>query len=378
MQYLLTTRFGFKPSEIIMLTDDQNAPQFWPTRANMVRLKYHCLRELTFLIYHSAMCCWADRTAMCFAHAQLYQMQLLTWDCRPGDSLFFHFSGAAHVAYFRAPLDLCFMVLGWGTLQSGSAALAAGPVHGAGCMLHDGLGLVHAGHGTRVHDTVGDEPDGMNEAICPCDFKMAGYIVDDEMNRQVPCSEAPRTTQAECNHLRYHVMKRCDMCRLLVNPLPVGVRLHAVIDACHSGSLLDLEWKCKVKAAPSPFLDPPLRWHVMMGLRAQQLCLPVAPVPEEGFPLPVSVPQVKSSGIHWKPEYTQPPRVYKAGPPSPYLHAGCLPLALRPLFWTRLLPFLRRCSTSSCRSRQHESTGLAPAMHALPVAGECCLARPCM
>ncbi len=51
----------------------------------------------------------------------------------------------------------------------------------------------------------------------------AGYIVDDEMNR------------------------------LLVNPLPHGVRLHAIIDACHSGSALDLEFKCKVK-------DTGVRW----------------------------------------------------------------------------------------------------------------------
>lgn len=51
------------------------------------------------------------------------------------------------------------------------------------------------------------------------DLWQAGYIVDDEMNR------------------------------LLVNPLPRGVRLHAIIDACHSGSVLDLEFKCKVKDA---------------------------------------------------------------------------------------------------------------------------------
>ena len=36
MRYLLTTRFGFQPSDITMLTDDQALPQFWPTRANMV------------------------------------------------------------------------------------------------------------------------------------------------------------------------------------------------------------------------------------------------------------------------------------------------------------------------------------------------------
>lgn len=35
--------------------------------------------------------------------------------------------------------------------------------------------------------------------------------------------------------------------RLLVNPLMPNVRLHAVIDACHSGSAMDLEFRCKSK-----------------------------------------------------------------------------------------------------------------------------------
>lgn len=35
--------------------------------------------------------------------------------------------------------------------------------------------------------------------------------------------------------------------RLLVNPLTPNVRLHAVIDACHSGTAMDLEYRCKVK-----------------------------------------------------------------------------------------------------------------------------------
>ena len=30
----------------------------------------------------------------------------------------------------------------------------------------------------------------------------------------------------------------------MVNPLPPGVRLHAIIDACHSGSAMDLEFRC--------------------------------------------------------------------------------------------------------------------------------------
>ena len=44
--------------------------------------------------------------------------------------------------------------------------------------------------------------------LCPCDFKRAGQIIDDEINA------------------------------VLVNPLPQGVVLHAVIDACHSGSVV--------------------------------------------------------------------------------------------------------------------------------------------
>ena len=60
MRHLLKTRFGFRDEDIMLLTDDQPNPQRWPTRANMI-----------------------------------YQMQMLVWDLRPGDSLFFHFSGEA-------------------------------------------------------------------------------------------------------------------------------------------------------------------------------------------------------------------------------------------------------------------------------------------
>ena len=76
---------------------------------------------------------------------------------------------------------------------------------------------------------------------------------------------------------------------VLVNPLLPGVRLHAVIDACHSGSAMDLEYRCKVKqvglnwkqeygrrtrvykVTPSPVfatpyaLFPPLRWLIALS-----------------------------------------------------------------------------------------------------------------
>ena len=68
-----------------------------------------------------------------------------------------------------------------------------------------------------------------------------------------------------------------ELNRLLVNPLPPGVRLHAIIDACHSGTALDLEYRCKVK----------------------------------------------SSGIHWKNEYTHRPSVYKVGLMQPSHVTAC-------------------------------------------------------
>jgi hypothetical protein len=54
-----------------------------------------------------------------------------------------------------------------------------------------------------------------DETICPTDFKEAGEIVDDELN---------------------------DM---LVKPLLPGVTLHALMDCCHSGTVLDLPYRAK-------------------------------------------------------------------------------------------------------------------------------------
>jgi len=84
----------------------------------------------------------------------------------------------------------------------------------------DSLFFSFSGHGTQVTDMTGDEADGLNEALLPCDHEGAGFIVDDELNAA------------------------------LVNPLPAGVRLHAVVDACHAGSMLDLEWRAKAREGP--------------------------------------------------------------------------------------------------------------------------------
>lgn len=80
----------------------------------------------------------------------------------------------------------------------------------------DSLFFSYSGHGSQERDPNGDEDDGMNETICPLDFKSQGMIADDDLNR------------------------------MLVNPIQKGVKLHAVVDACHSGSVMDLPYSASV------------------------------------------------------------------------------------------------------------------------------------
>jgi hypothetical protein len=79
-----------------------------------------------------------------------------------------------------------------------------------GAKAGDVLWLHFSGHGTQVKDKNGDETDGMDESICPVDFKKAGVIIDDEIRRDV------------------------------IDVLPEGVTLYAVFDCCHSGTMADL------------------------------------------------------------------------------------------------------------------------------------------
>ncbi|OQR87666.1 metacaspase Pca1 [Achlya hypogyna] len=74
----------------------------------------------------------------------------------------------------------------------------------------DSLFLHYSGHGSQQDDKDGDEADGKDETICPVDYETAGMITDDEMHA------------------------------ILCAPLPAGVKLTAIFDCCHSGSVLDL------------------------------------------------------------------------------------------------------------------------------------------
>lgn len=76
----------------------------------------------------------------------------------------------------------------------------------------DSLIMHYSGHGGSVRDTTGDEEDGNDETLCPVDYDSAGQIVDDDVH--------------EC----------------LVKGIPDGVRLTAIMDCCHSQSILDLPY----------------------------------------------------------------------------------------------------------------------------------------
>ncbi|KAM7478981.1 hypothetical protein LguiA_027194 [Lonicera macranthoides] len=78
------------------------------------------------------------------------------------------------------------------------------------CQSGDSLVFYFSGHGLRQPDFYQDEHDGFDETICPVDFKTEGMILDNEINDTI------------------------------VRPLKKGVTLHAIIDACHSGTILDL------------------------------------------------------------------------------------------------------------------------------------------
>ncbi|XP_022726280.1 metacaspase-1-like [Durio zibethinus] len=79
------------------------------------------------------------------------------------------------------------------------------------CQAGDSLVFYYSGHGLRQPDFENDERDGFDETICPVDFLKEGMILDN------------------------------DIYATIVKPLTVGVTLHAIVDACHSGTILDLE-----------------------------------------------------------------------------------------------------------------------------------------
>ncbi|XP_027106254.1 metacaspase-1 isoform X3 [Coffea arabica] len=87
-----------------------------------------------------------------------------------------------------------------------------------GCQSGDSLVFHYSGHGSQQRDLNGDEIDGYDEMLLPVDHQIEGTILDDEINATI------------------------------VKPLPSGAKLHAIIDACHSGTVLDLPFLCRMNS----------------------------------------------------------------------------------------------------------------------------------
>ena len=83
----------------------------------------------------------------------------------------------------------------------------------SGLVACDSLVFLFSGHGSQVPDRTGEEWDGRCETLCPLDHRAAGMISDKELSAR------------------------------LVQPLPRGTRLLALVDSCHSGSILDLPYQ---------------------------------------------------------------------------------------------------------------------------------------
>ncbi|KAH3680207.1 hypothetical protein WICMUC_000472 [Wickerhamomyces mucosus] len=98
---------------------------------------------------------------------------------------------------------------------------------------NDSLFFHYSGHGSQVKDVDGDEDDGYDETIVPLDFETEGQIIDDELHDR------------------------------LVKPLKPGVRLTALFDSCHSGSVLDLPYMYSTKGI---LKEPNLASEVGEGL----------------------------------------------------------------------------------------------------------------
>merc|ERR1719160_2262388 len=85
-----------------------------------------------------------------------------------------------------------------------------------GSVAGDELFFHYSGHGTQVADANSDEADGKDEALVPCDFQHGGLLKDDTLRSVV------------------------------VDQVPARVKLLAVLDCCHSGSVFDMPFKVMI------------------------------------------------------------------------------------------------------------------------------------
>jgi hypothetical protein len=75
------------------------------------------------------------------------------------------------------------------------------------------LVIYYSGHGTQIQDTTGDEADGMDECLVPCDYLENGFITDDIFNN------------------------------MMWSKLPMNTKVTCIFDCCNSGTIFDLPFR---------------------------------------------------------------------------------------------------------------------------------------
>ncbi|KAJ7213174.1 caspase domain-containing protein [Mycena pura] len=105
----------------------------------------------------------------------------------------------------------------------------------------DHLVFHYCGHSMQVENRTNSEEDGMDECLLPLDGE-ENKIVDN-----VRASPSPPSTTADDAPSQ----QTQELHEALVKPLPAGAHLVAVLDTCHSGSLLDLKhYRCNRVPVP--------------------------------------------------------------------------------------------------------------------------------
>lgn len=192
LRHLLISRFGFLDQDIVLLLDTSPYPSQWPTRANI-----------------------------------LWHASSLSSGARSGDSLFFSFSG--HGAQVPDQSGVSeekeeeFFFCSFVFFSPFFFFILRGVFYQLTFSLSFSLHPLPFPLSSLL-SPLQDEADGLSETICPCDFQdtsgSGGMILDDELNFA------------------------------LVRPLPAGAKLHSLLDCCHSGSTLNLEFRAKARDGP--------------------------------------------------------------------------------------------------------------------------------
>ena len=139
-------------------------------------------------------------------------------DLQDGESLFFYFAGARRS---RAAVHCCI---------AGSRPSSPAP---------------RAGHGGQQRDRAGVEPSGYNQTICPCDYAEEGAILDTQIHKAL-VKPLPRVRRPRrCT--RSWLPAQLPSPRRRPPRVAQSVTLQALIDSCHSGTVMNLPWNAELE-----------------------------------------------------------------------------------------------------------------------------------